>query len=144
MAHNAKYLNSVDDDCVVVNGFFPSLTLKSILTSISEDILEIDSTFSSNPEHVDAILREKPIINEKSWAFFSFMETEMIGMSWVRWLTNPIYQKPIIDRFRFTSGENELILFWPLKSLNSKRLRLRRLTDKFVTTYSWKLYLDFV
>ena len=70
MAHNAKYLISVDDDCVVVNGFFPSLTLKSILTSISEDILEIDSTFSSNPEHVDAILRDKPIINEKSWAFF--------------------------------------------------------------------------
>ncbi|XP_023343930.1 origin recognition complex subunit 2-like [Eurytemora carolleeae] len=56
LIHDFQQELLTDDDCVVVNGFFPSLTLKSILTSISEDILEIDSTFSSNPEHVDAIL----------------------------------------------------------------------------------------
>jgi origin recognition complex subunit 2 len=45
-----------DKDCVVVNGYFPSLTLKSILSSISEDILELDATFSSVPDQVQTIL----------------------------------------------------------------------------------------
>ena len=53
-----NYQIYLDTDCVVVNGYFPSLTIKSILTSISEDILELDSTFSSNPEHLEAIFRD--------------------------------------------------------------------------------------
>lgn len=32
----------IDFDCVVVHGFFPSLTLNSILSTIYEDILEIE------------------------------------------------------------------------------------------------------
>ena len=30
-----------DQDCLVVNGFFPSLTVKQILTSLARDILEV-------------------------------------------------------------------------------------------------------
>jgi len=45
-----------DKDCVVVNGYFPSLTVKSILNTISEDILELEASFSSAAEQIDAIL----------------------------------------------------------------------------------------
>jgi len=45
-----------DNDCVVVNGYFASLTLKSILSTLSEDILQIEATFASISEHVQAIL----------------------------------------------------------------------------------------
>ena len=43
----------------MINGFFPSLTLKHMLNAIIEDILEIDdATFSSPTEQVDFILKE--------------------------------------------------------------------------------------
>ena len=46
----------LEKDTVVVNGFFPSLTLKQILSTISEDILEIESNFSSTADHIEEIL----------------------------------------------------------------------------------------
>jgi len=45
----------LEKDCVVVNGFFPSLTIKQILATISEDILDIEGSFSSTSEHVEEI-----------------------------------------------------------------------------------------
>lgn len=45
-----------EKDCMVVNGYFPSLTLKSILSGISDDILELEDTFSAVPDHLAAIL----------------------------------------------------------------------------------------
>jgi len=45
-----------EEDCIVVNGYFPSLTMKSVLTAISEDILELGSSFSSLNDHVQEIL----------------------------------------------------------------------------------------
>jgi hypothetical protein len=39
-------------NCVVVNGFFPSLTVKQILNSITSELLEADSTFASPNEQV--------------------------------------------------------------------------------------------
>jgi origin recognition complex subunit 2 len=44
-------------DCVVINGYFPSLTIKSVLNTITEEILGTEDTFSSNTEHVAHILR---------------------------------------------------------------------------------------
>jgi hypothetical protein len=44
-------------DCVVINGYFPSLTIKSVLNTITEEILDTEDTFSSNTEHVAHILR---------------------------------------------------------------------------------------
>ena len=44
-------------DCVVINGYFPSLTIKSVLNTITEEILATEDTFSSNTEHVAHILR---------------------------------------------------------------------------------------
>jgi len=44
-----------EKDCVVVNGYFPSLTVKSILTAISEDVLELTTSYSSLTEHVQDI-----------------------------------------------------------------------------------------
>ena len=41
---------------MVVNGFFPSLTLKQILSTISEEILELEGNFSSTAEHIEEIL----------------------------------------------------------------------------------------
>jgi hypothetical protein len=46
-------------DCVVINGYFPSLTIKSVLNTITEEILGTEDTFSSNTEHVAHILRYK-------------------------------------------------------------------------------------
>ena len=51
---------SLDEDCVVVNGYFPSLTIKSVLTTITEEILDTETTFSSNTEHVAYILGYYP------------------------------------------------------------------------------------
>ena len=45
-----------DDDCVVVNGYFPSLTIKNLLNAISEDVLELSSSFSNVKDHVKYIL----------------------------------------------------------------------------------------
>jgi origin recognition complex subunit 2 len=45
----------VEKDCVVVNGFFPFLTIKQILKTITEDILEISGNFSSTSEHLEEI-----------------------------------------------------------------------------------------
>jgi len=45
-----------DEDCIVVNGYFPSLTMKSVLTAISEDVLELGSSFSNLNDHVQDIL----------------------------------------------------------------------------------------
>jgi len=45
----------LDKDCVVVNGFFPSLTIKQILATITEDILQIEGNFSSTTEHLEEI-----------------------------------------------------------------------------------------
>ena len=38
-------------DTVVVNGFFPSLTIKSVLNHISEDILEMDNSSAAPADH---------------------------------------------------------------------------------------------
>ncbi|GBM77351.1 Origin recognition complex subunit 2 [Araneus ventricosus] len=54
-------LNSFCKEClsdslyVVVNGFFPSLTIKQVLSSITEGALEYDGKFSSNYEHAEYI-----------------------------------------------------------------------------------------
>jgi len=45
-----------DKDTVVVNGFFPSLTIKSILSHISDDVLEMESTSANTTEHLTEIL----------------------------------------------------------------------------------------
>jgi len=45
----------INRDTVVVNGFFPSLTIKQILGTISEDILGIIGNFSSTSEHLEEI-----------------------------------------------------------------------------------------
>jgi len=46
------------EDCVVVNGFFPSLTTKHILNSLTKDLFEHDGTFSSVVEQVEFIRQE--------------------------------------------------------------------------------------
>jgi len=55
LLHNFHEEYLLEKDTVVVNGFFPSLTIKQILSTISEDILEIDGTFTSTSEHIDEI-----------------------------------------------------------------------------------------
>jgi len=45
----------LDKDCVVVNGFFPSLSIKQILSTITEDILEVEGNFSATSEHLEEI-----------------------------------------------------------------------------------------
>ena len=45
----------VDNDCVVVNGFFPSLSIKDILNIITVEILDIEETFSSTTEQLGKI-----------------------------------------------------------------------------------------
>ena len=45
----------LEEDCVVVNGFFPFLTIKQILNTITEDILEIPGKFKSISEHMEEI-----------------------------------------------------------------------------------------
>jgi hypothetical protein len=55
-AHILFFANS-EMDCVVINGYFPSLTIKSVLNTITEEILGTEDTFSSNTEHVAHILR---------------------------------------------------------------------------------------
>ena len=45
----------LEKDCVVVNGFFPSLSIKHILNTITEDILDIEGNFSSTTEQLDEI-----------------------------------------------------------------------------------------
>lgn len=50
---HAQYL--LDQDCVVVNGFFPSLTIKSVLNTITDDILELDGSSASNVEQIEDI-----------------------------------------------------------------------------------------
>ena len=56
LLHNFHEEYLLEKDTVVVNGFFPSLTIKQILSTISEDILEIEGTFTSTTEHIDEIL----------------------------------------------------------------------------------------
>jgi len=45
----------LEEDCVVVNGFFPSLTLKQILSTISEEILELGAAPASTSDHLAEI-----------------------------------------------------------------------------------------
>ena len=45
----------MEKDCVVVNGLFPSLTLKDILCSITEDILDNGGSFSTTDVHLEEI-----------------------------------------------------------------------------------------
>ena len=52
-------------DCVVVNGFFPSLTTKHILNSLTIDLLEHDGTFSSVVEQVEFIRQELNSVERK-------------------------------------------------------------------------------
>lgn len=56
LLHNFHEEYLLEQDAVVVNGFFPSLTIKQILATISEDILEIQGTFTSTSEHIEEIL----------------------------------------------------------------------------------------
>jgi len=44
-----------DYDHLVINGFFPSLTIKSILNNITQDILEYGGSFHSVPDQLDYI-----------------------------------------------------------------------------------------
>ena len=46
----------LERDAVVVNGFFPSLTIKSVLTHISEDVLEMETSPASASDHLAEIL----------------------------------------------------------------------------------------
>lgn len=46
-----------DSDHLVVNGFFPSMTLKSILNCITGDILEHDGTFRNPSDQIDFIVK---------------------------------------------------------------------------------------
>lgn len=46
----------MERDAVVVNGFFPSLTIKSVLTHISEDVLEMETSPASATDHLAEIL----------------------------------------------------------------------------------------
>ena len=39
-----------------MNGYFPSLTVKSILNGISDDILDIEGSFSSTNEQIQEIM----------------------------------------------------------------------------------------
>ena len=41
-----------DKNVVVVNGFFPSVTIKQILNSITSELIGTVATFSSTTEHV--------------------------------------------------------------------------------------------
>ncbi|GFU13212.1 origin recognition complex subunit 2 [Nephila pilipes] len=56
-----KIMNSFCKEClsgalyVTINGFFPSLTLKQVLTSITEEALGYEGKFSSNYEHAEYI-----------------------------------------------------------------------------------------
>ena len=43
------------NDLVEVNGFWPFLTIKRILKTITEEILEISGSFKSTSEHMEAI-----------------------------------------------------------------------------------------
>ena len=45
-----------DKNVVVVNGFFPSVTVKQILTGITSELVGTDTTFSSTTEHVKPFL----------------------------------------------------------------------------------------
>lgn len=47
-----------DQHVIVVNGFFPDLTVKDILTSITEEILETSANSSNHHEVVDMIETE--------------------------------------------------------------------------------------
>ena len=53
------------EDCVVVNGFFPSLTTKHILNSLSSDLLEHDGAFSSVVEQVEFVRQEQNSVRRK-------------------------------------------------------------------------------
>ncbi len=44
-----------ESDCIIINGFFPSLTLKHVLTAFTDDILGISSSFANPAEHLNAI-----------------------------------------------------------------------------------------
>lgn len=44
-----------DQDSLVINGFFPSLTIKHILNAITEDLLEHEGSFGSASDQVDFI-----------------------------------------------------------------------------------------
>ena len=47
-----------NETCIVVNGFFPSLTLKHILNAITDDVLGMEgATFSNPSEQLDTICR---------------------------------------------------------------------------------------
>ena len=45
-----------EKDCVVVDGLYPFLTFKQILTQISGTILDHEGTFANNEEHIEKIL----------------------------------------------------------------------------------------
>lgn len=60
-----KFRTSMLSDCLhlVVNGFFPSITLKSILNAITGEVLEHDGTFRTPMDQIDFIgktLKEDP------------------------------------------------------------------------------------
>ncbi|XP_077104672.1 origin recognition complex subunit 2-like isoform X3 [Siphateles boraxobius] len=60
-----KFCSSLLSDCdhVVVNGFFPSITLKAILNSITADVFQHEGSFRNPGDQVDFIakaLREDP------------------------------------------------------------------------------------
>ena len=66
-----------DKNVVVVNGFFPSVTVKQILNGITSELVGTDTTFSSTTEHVKSCLtlRRKMLGSIRSLLFSTQRET---------------------------------------------------------------------
>jgi origin recognition complex subunit 2 len=56
LLHDFHSAHLADCDTVVVNGFFPSLTLKSILSTIAEDVLELEGSAAGPAELLAEVL----------------------------------------------------------------------------------------
>ncbi len=56
MAIIPRQLSHLSNNCVVVNGLFPSLTVEQVLGEITAELLHHDGTFTGIPEHLNFIL----------------------------------------------------------------------------------------
>ncbi|XP_051529304.1 origin recognition complex subunit 2 isoform X2 [Myxocyprinus asiaticus] len=63
-----------DYDHLVVNGFFPSITLKSILNSITGDVLEHEGTFRNLTDQINFIVKTlKEVWDQAKTSMFSWL-----------------------------------------------------------------------
>ncbi|KAG1685947.1 Origin recognition complex subunit 2 [Nymphon striatum] len=53
-----------NSDCIVINGYFPNLSIRQILNTISEDILGREEGFSSIHEHLEYLKETYDVVNE--------------------------------------------------------------------------------